>query len=795
MRLRRAPMLALPLICCTPWTMDAARAQSVPATAGEDVLTPATEDRDQRDADQVDGFDQPAEPALPDFVIEPVGTASGNVSDAILNAPGLLGSGMASDAPQDATVTPDSPLDPLPEVIAAWPEGDDAPVLAELPDLSAEDQLALDTPVTVDGVAVADLPPLEEALEQVVEGETGIAPPIAAPLMPAESQVAAALPENVDVFGGVRFSYIGASEMDGDSLRALEDRFRELSVLRNTDDEDEVTIAEISRRAKTDSELIARILRVYGHYDPDIFHSLEQAAGSADVADVSLGRDVTAVFDIQPGPVYRLDEIDFGDLKLTGPDYPVLRESTGLASGDVINSEEIIVARLTLDEGLGESGYAFAKVAEPDLVIDHATRLGDLDMLVTPGSKFYFGDILVGDDPLLSARHLQRIARFDPGDVFKRSEVEDLRRAIIATGLVSSVTLTPKPSGSVNAQGQPEVDLDVALVAAPLRTIAGELGYGSGEGIRAEVSWEHRNLFPPEGMLRLRGVAGTQEQLVSATFRRNNFNGRDRVLNAQLLIGNIDRDAFNARTISLSANLERQTNLVFQKKWTWSIGAELIATNERDGVRGAATTTRRTYFIGSLPLALAYDGSDDLLDPTSGFRLGARVSPEISLEGKAFGYGRAQIDGSYYQPVSDKIVLAARARVATLAGAPLDRIAPSRRLYAGGGGSVRGFGYQAIGPLDAAGDPTGGRSLAEFSLEARVRLDAFGGNFGVVPFIDAGNIYADSIPDFSGMRYGAGIGIRYYTSFGPMRVDVATPINPRPGDSRIGVYISLGQSF
>ncbi len=776
MRLRHAQLMALPLICCCPLAVSPVWAQPV--------------------ADDVEAEPAPdPEVAQPDIILTPLPSTSGNVSDAILNAPGLLGSGIASEAPQDISVTSDSPLDPLHEISAAWPEGEDLPALAELPALSAEDQLALDTPVAVEGVAVADLPPLEAALEQVADGETGIAQPVAAPQSAAETQVAVAVPTSADIFGGVRFSYIGASEMEADSLRALEDRFRELSVLRNSDDEDEVTVAEISRRANTDSDLIARILRVYGHYDPDIFHSLEQAPGSGDIADVKLGRDVTAVFDIQPGPAYRLDAIDFGDLKLTGADYPALRQSTGLNSGDIINSEKIIVARLTLDEGLGESGYAFAKVAQPDLLIDHATRLGDLNMPVTPGGKYYFGDILVGDDPLLNARHLQRIARFAPGDVFKRSEVEDLRRAIIATGLVSSVTLTPKPSDSVNAAGQPEVDLAVDLVAAPLRTIAGELGYGSGEGIRAEVSWEHRNLFPPEGMLRLRGVAGTQEQLVSATFRRNNFNGRDRVLNAQLLIGNIDRDAYNARTISLSANLERQTNLVFQKKWTWSFGGELIATNERDGVRGLATTTRRTYFIGSLPLARAYDGSDDLLDPSRGFRLGARLSPELSLQGSAFGYARAQIDGSYYQPVSDKIVLAARARLATLAGAPLDRIAPSRRLYAGGGGSVRGFGYQAIGPLDAAGDPTGGRSLAEFSLEARVRLDGFGGNFGVVPFFDAGNIYANSIPDFSGMRYGAGIGLRYYTSFGPMRIDVATPINPRPGDSRIGVYISLGQSF
>ena len=138
-----------------------------------------------------------------------------------------------------------------------------------------------------------------------------------------------------------------------------------------------------------------------------------------------------------------------------------------------------------------------------------------------------------------------------------------------------------------------------------------------------------------------------------------------------------------------------------------------------------------------MPGSLAYDGSDDLLNPTRGFRLAGRLSPEVSFVGKAFGYARTQLDASAYQPVSDEIVLAERVRLGTIVGAPRDAVAPSRRFYAGGGGSVRGYSYQGVGPRDINDDPIGGRSLAEFSLEARVK--AFG-NFGVVPFLDGGNI-------------------------------------------------------
>ena len=130
-------------------------------------------------------------------------------------------------------------------------------------------------------------------------------------------------------------------------------------------------------------------------------------------------------------------------------------------------------------------------------------------------------------------------------------------------------------------------------------------------------------------------------------------------------------------------------------------------------------------------------------------------------------------------------------RVPALGG----QITPSQRFYAGGGGPVRGYGYQQIGPRDMEGDPSGGRALSERSLEARVRTGLFEGALACVPFIDAGAVDETSTPSLSDLRFGAGIGVRYYTNFGPLRIDLATPLNPRPGDSRIGVYVALGQAF
>ncbi len=286
-------------------------------------------------------------------------------------------------------------------------------------------------------------------------------------------------------------------------------------------------------------------------------------------------------------------------------------------------------------------------------------------------------------------------------------------------------------------------------------------------------------------------MLGTQEQSLGAILRRNNYKARDRVLTGQVVFSHLDQNAYEARSITLGAGLERQTNIIWQKKWTWSYGVELVASKEEDTVKATGAPRSRQYLIGALPSSLSYDGSDDLLNPTRGYRLAARVSPEASLQGSAFGYVKAQIDGSSYLPIGAKTVVAGRVRFGSIIGAAAERIAPTRRFYAGGGGSVRGYGYQKIGPVDINGDPAGGRSLAEFSIEARVRF----GDFGVVPFIDGGNLYSARLPTFSNLRYGAGIGVRYYTSFGPIRVDVGTPLNRRPGDSRVAVYVSLGQAF
>ena len=125
-------------------------------------------------------------------------------------------------------------------------------------------------------------------------------------------------------------------------------------------------------------------------------------------------------------------------------------------------------------------------------------------------------------------------------------------------------------------------------------------------------------------------------------------------------------------------------------------------------------------------------------------------------------------------------------------GAALSDLPVSRRFFAGGGGSARGFEYQSVGPEDADGTPTGGRGLLEVSGELRWRRD---GPLGFVAFLDGANVSANQGVDFEDIRYSAGLGIRYDTLIGPLRFDIATPIDPDDGDDPVQVYVSVGQAF
>lgn len=577
----------------------------------------------------------------------------------------------------------------------------------------------------------------------------------------------------------------------------LSDRFVALSSLR-TLGRGEDNLAQLSRRAHDDVALLVQILRLYGYYDAEVSQNLVGLSPLADNAPANgkapASPQATARFEVVPGTRYRLGTLDLGNIAQS-PDRAALLTALALKSGDPANTETVLAARDRLADQLGHIGYAFAKVGDPALAVDHATQLADVTLPVATGGRYRFGAITSSLPRFLNAHHLQRMARFRPGKTYDQHLVEDFRRAVLSTGIIGGVTVTPREVTAPTATAPGVADLDVKLTKGPEHTIGAAIGLSNGAGFEVDGSWEDRNLFPPEGMVRLRGILGTRQQLAGVTFRRSNFTARDQALNLDLYAQSLNTDAYDARTLSAIISLDKQSTLLFQKKWAYSLGVQVIATKQLASGSPAGSPFV-PYFIGALPMKLAYDGSNNLLDPVRGFRLAVTVSPAISIQdGPRSSYVTTQLDASSYQPVSGAVVLAERVRLAAINGTGIANIAPSQRLYAGGGASVRGYGFQDVGPRDATNTPIGGLSVAEFSLEARVRTGFADGALSVVPFLDGGMVGETPTPTLRGAKYGAGIGIRYKTNFGPIRFDIGTPLNPSPGDSRIGVYISLGQAF
>ncbi|WNO52925.1 BamA/TamA family outer membrane protein [Stakelama saccharophila] len=680
-------------------------------------------------------------------------------------------------APQDEPIVPDeqfeSALPPLGDDINAplepMPEPVDRQGVAEAASADAEQDAedAKREPLEAPGSEIVEPRPLPD------EGE------LAQPLPPIDSFDSTPPPEIAgveDIDSEIRYETVveGLEKVD------LESRFRDLSALEEGDGEAE-NAAMVSARAKSDEQLALQLMQSQGYYDAAVTSRIDRPSEPEGA--------LRAVISATPGVRYSFSSITTeGDATVP---MGLVDEALPLKPGDPIEAERVQGAEANVSVTLPQKGYPFFQLGQRDILLDGSDHSGAYTLPYDLGPRASFGGFATQGEPVFDPEHIGVLARFDRGDLYDSRDVDDLRKALVSTGLYSTVSVQPQRTGETAPDGTEYVDLLVRQKAGPPRTLAAEAGYRTGQGIRLEGSWTHRNLFPPEGALIVSGVGGTQEQGLSATFRRSNAGRRDRTVMLGVAANHNDYEAYEAYTASLIGRISYDSTPLWQKRFTYSYGFELVGTNEDVWNFDAGERQRKTYFIAALPGTVGFDTSDSLLNPTEGFRINATVSPEAAVKGAFRPYARLKLEGTAYYPVTDSLVIAGRAAVGSIPGIDRDDLPPSRRYYAGGGGSVRGYGYRELGPQAPDGKPIGGRSFNEFSLEARYRF----GDFGIVPFIDAGQAYDTIYPRGSDLKFGAGIGGRFYTNFGPLRVDLATPLNPRPGDPSIALYISIGQAF
>ncbi len=562
---------------------------------------------------------------------------------------------------------------------------------------------------------------------------------------------------------------------------SLADLLDDVSELKSLDDRLPSSEEALRRRADRDLGLLQDAAHSLGYWNAQFSYEIDAASDPVDVTVMA-----------NPGPLYRIVSIEIrdpGGKPLVVPIDPAA-PPLPLKPGDPARTEPVIATENALLAALGHAGYPFAKRGERRVVVDHDTRTMAITYMLDPGRRMRFGTALVTGLERLDPGYVERRVQWHPGEPYDNRKVDETRKLLIESGLFSTVKITP-----VNDLAAPDqARMEIETTERAHRTIGAGLAYNTSEGAGARVFWQNRNLFGGAESLRLTLDVGQQKNDVSANFRRPDWLATDQDLVASAEIGDDTPIAYHSRYGRLSSGIERR----FRPDLTLGAAMSIEKANVvQEANFGSLTAAQRTqhYSLVGLPLYLKLDRSDDLLNPSRGYRGQTNLTFYRSFSGPDLTFASGRISASTYQRLtdSDRYVIAGFAAVSSIEGASLAELPADKRIYAGGGGSIRAYAYQKAGPLDINNNPIGGKSSLELSLEARIKITD---TIGIVPFVDAGSFYPSSVPQLGHqLFYGPGLGLRYYTAFGPVRLDVATPLKRRSADSPIQVYISLGQAF
>ncbi|MBC7802080.1 MAG: BamA/TamA family outer membrane protein [Gemmatimonadaceae bacterium] len=461
-----------------------------------------------------------------------------------------------------------------------------------------------------------------------------------------------------------------------------------------------------------------------------------------------------------------------------------------MAPGAPARAADVLAGQGRVLDALRSRGYALAKVDTPVALLDAQAQALDVSYKVETGPQVDLGPITVGGldrvDPDFVRRRLlvQRGERFDP------AKIEMARQDLASLGVFA--TVRARAAEQLDPAGQLPLEFDVT--ERKRRAVGFTAAYSTDLGASIGATFQHRNLFGSAEQLNL-GAAITQ--LGGSASRGLGYNATASLLKPdwlrrnQSIQGNLQgvRESLDAydRTAALAGvTVSRK----FAELWTASLGVQVqqsLITQERE---------ERSYTLAGLPLGLRYDstGPEGLFEPTRGIKAGAIATPTQVLSGAGSTFTILQLSASTYVNLGEpgRSVLAVRGLVGSVQGATTFDLPPDQRFYAGGGGTVRGYRYQSIGPRFPSGRPVGGTSVTAATVEFRQR---FGESFGAAVFVDAGQVDTSSTAFGGDLRAGAGVGARYYTPIGPIRLDVAVPLNKQRGDDAFQLYIGIGQAF
>jgi translocation and assembly module TamA len=541
---------------------------------------------------------------------------------------------------------------------------------------------------------------------------------------------------------------------------------------------------EARRQAERAATVVSTFLESEGYYQ-------------AKVEPFAEGEDaITRGVRVIAGPlfVYASRRIAFLDAP---PDATTQAELDSLldpiSPGAPARAQPVIEAGDALVRRLRVAGYPDASADPVDALADAGAGSIELEFRLRPGLRASFGNISVTGLDATREEFIASLLPWKQGERVTPDRMDEFRGRLAESGLFSTTAVRLADATAPPVDGVSSRDVVVDLVERERRTIAIGASASSSDGFGVDAEWELRNFSGWGDSLTVSGQVATLERRLQTTYRLPHIGKYGRILEVSGEVEDFETDAFDQSGANISATLSEQIS----PRVRASLGVEAGFASILDEAARVAGNDRRDVYILSGTGTAEYVGVRDILDPVNGIRARVVIEPAFTTGDTNIAFAKISGEAALYADFgTENLVGAVRGRLGTIAGP--NGVPPDRLFFAGGGGSVRGYEYQSASPRTiSTRRPIGGRSLVEASAELRYRDND---TFGYVAFLDAGAAFDAGVtgPDVEqtgALSFGAGLGLRYYTAFGPLRADIAVPLSKREGDADFQVYISIGQAF
>lgn len=568
---------------------------------------------------------------------------------------------------------------------------------------------------------------------------------------------------------GIRYSV----SFEGVKDAGLLDLLKKVSKSDTEQDKPTASRDVLRMRVRRDAPLLLQALRSHGFYSAEV---------TSDITGD--GSPVHVVFHITTGPAYLLESVAYDvtfPLGEQGLEERPKAADMGLVLHKPALSKSILDARYRIIRWFQNRAFPLVKVPEPRVIVDHASQSVRVTYRVQTGERARFGKTEIKGLARVDTKYAFSKLPWKVGDPYNEDRLSQGKRNLRDTGLFATVEADHQDH--LDREGG--LPIEITVKERKPRSVQGGVSYKTDEGPGANASWEHRNVWGRAERIVLGAYVSGIEYGLKGLFEKPEFLRQDQSLLFNLRLGKDSPDAYTSRSLTGSLQVERK----LAKGMSVGAGPGFqLSRVEQFGVENDFT-------LLSFPGYLNWDTSNEALDPSRGGRLRLRLSPFYNFHGQNFGFWKGLAGYSRYIRLSQdpSLILAVRGTVGAMEGAPNDEIPADIRFYAGGSGSVRGYEYKTLGPL-INNQPTGGRSLVELSTELRMKLTD---TLGFAAFLDGGNAFEAAFPNFEEpLRWGTGLGLRYFTPIGPLRFDVAVPLERREQiDEPFYIYVSIGQAF